>query len=527
VRSRAPRARQFSKPRSPPYIIAYKPVLGQLERCYNPAVHAISADDRAAAGHTHHPPARLTRSQLFSISVLWLGLQFFWTSQQLAVMPVMVELFVGEADKHWYLGLIKGFGAAVVLVCQLTVGFLSDHAHSRLGRRRPFILYGMTSGCLAIVLFMLAPGYWWLFAAYMLIEATINAASVPFQSLLPDLVPRAQHAQAGSYMGLNHLGGNLLGLFAVMGMGLFFGDDVVRVFGVDRPAGYLLLLPLYLLFLLGSTLIVLLRADEIGWAQHARETFDGTMRTIRLLPGTLVSFPAAAGASLLSCMLASYAKVDLRRRPNFNWLAASRTVINFGYHTFLTFLAYYIGTNLDTRAWAASMGQDWEGGTLRSMVLALVLLGFVLGGLLGNLLSAPLAQRFSKKAIIAAGIASAAVLFIPVILTNSVWVAAGSGLFIGVGWGAFIAADWAFACSLMPGERTGSFMGIWDATSLLPQVLAPIIGGALVTAIVHAFSAQSGLEAAQVLGHRWLFATVVLYFLAGLVLLRPVREEAV
>ena len=60
-----------------------------------------------------------------------------------------------------------------------------------------------------------------------------------------------------------------------------------------------------------------------------------------------------------------------------------------------------------------------------------------------------------------------------VILAAVLWVA------LGIGWGAFIAADWAFACTLMPKQHAGTYMGVWDVTTLLPQVLAPIGGETL------------------------------------------------
>jgi Na+/melibiose symporter-like transporter len=477
----------------------------------------------AAAPHT--PPLRLSTAQIIRISALWFGLQFFWVSQQLVVMPERVRHFVPHDEVGTYLGLIKSFGALVVLATQLSIGFISDHSHSRLGRRRPFILYGMLYGLLAVAFFMLAPGYWWLFAAYMLIEATINAASVPFQALLPDLVPESQHSQAGAQMGLNHLGGNLVGLLVVIAMPILFGKDTILLFGDAKPAGYLyLLLPAYFIVLLATTLVVYYGVDELRWAQGAREALSHGFRELRLLPGVIVRY-AETAPSLFGAIVANYTRLDLRGNPNFSWLALSRFAVNLGYHTFLTFVNYYTIANLDRHGFLLSLGfpenkvESYEG-----MVLPMMLICFILGGLLGNIISAPLSKRYGKKAVIATGLVSAGILFVPLIFTHSVIPAVGLGLLLGVGWGAFIAADWAFACTLMPKQLAGTYMGVWDATTLLPQVVAPIIGGFLRDGIVKGYEAQRGALGAEALAYQWVFATVVLYFALGFVLLRPVRE---
>jgi MFS family permease len=465
------------------------------------------------------PLAKLTVGQLARLSALWFGLQFFWTSQQLIVMPERVRFFIPLEHLGAYYGLIKGAGAVVVIITQLSIGFLSDHAYSKLGRRRPFIVSGILSGLFALTCFMFAPGYWWLFASYLLLELTLNSAMVPFQSLLPDLVPEAQHARAGSMMGLFDLGGNLVGLLSLLAMHLLFSNNTLQGY-------HYFLLPLYIALLLALMLITVLGTDERAWAQHARERLTGAVAELRLLPGVVVRF-AKTAPTLLGCMVADYRKVDLRAQPNFVWLALSRGAIFFGYATFIAYVSYYVKANLDGAGWLASLGLSPDKAqSLASIVTPAMLLFFILGGLAGNLVAAPLAERHGKKAVIAWGMALAGLMLIPLIFTTSVWVAIGSGMLLGVGWGAFIASDWAFACTLMPKARTGAYMGLWGIMNLLPQVLSPVIAGALRDPLFN-YGVRHGLagRAAEALAHQWIFGTIIVYFALGLVLLRNVREQ--
>jgi Na+/melibiose symporter-like transporter len=440
-------------------------------------------DDAAAGASTRRvPPLRLSSGQLLRLSALWFGLQFFWTSQQLIVMPERVEAYVPEAHVGMYYGWLKAAGAVIVVLTQLSVGFLSDHSWSRLGRRRPWMLAGTVSGLGAIVCFMLAPDYGWLFATYLFLELALNTVAVSFQSLLPDLVPDSQHAQAGSYMGLLDLGGNLFGFLSLMAMTLLYGKD--------HNAGYLhLLLPLYLLVLLVLALVNILGVDETGWQQHLRERLAGSVRALRLLPGTLVKWAGAQG-NLAQAMLRDYLAIDLRKMPNFVWLAASRFVIYFSYQNFTSYVGYYVKYNLDGAGFLMSFGLSAAAADkYRGFVLPVMLLFFIFGGLAGALLATPLARRYGKKAVIGGGIGLTTLMSIPLIVAHSVWLAVAAGSVLGLGWGAFLASDWAFACALMPKQQAGSYMGLWGLTNLLPQVLAPVLAGVIRDAVYNAQSA--------------------------------------
>lgn len=492
--------------------------------------HGDSAVDETIS---HQPPARLTAGQIMRLSALWFALQFFWASQQLAVMPDMIKAYTSDANIGFLYGLIKACGALFVMATQLTIGFISDHAYSKLGRRRPFIMVGIISGCVAITLFMLAPGYWWLFAGYMLIEITINVASVPFQSLLPDLVPRKQHAQAGSVMGLMHMLGYLISLFVLVASSFAVGDVLLSY--------RVILLPIFILLLLGFSLWTVLSVDEIGWAQVMRDKLTGAIRTIRLLPGTAVRF-AATAPTLLGCMIHDYRKVELRTQSNFVFLWLSRFTVFLGYAAFIQYIKLYIDSNLDWQDWLISLGFNAEAiSTSESAATAAfgaIVAFFIIGGLIGSRAAGPLADRFGKKTVIGAGMVVAALADIPLVMTSNVWMAIGCGIVIGLGWGAFISADWAFACTLMPKQKAGSYMGIWDISTLLPQVISPVLAGLLYQA-VYAYYAGGAKFAftlstqgipednpmAAALGFKYVITSLLVYFAIGLFVLRYVKEE--
>jgi Na+/melibiose symporter-like transporter len=467
------------------------------------------------APDTAIPPARLTTVQLTRLSALWFGLQFFWITNQLIVLPDKIRAFVPLESLGFYRALLDSVGAALVIVTQLSAGFLSDHAESRLGRRRPFILFGVLGGMVGIAAFFFAPGYWWLFGAMLLIQFTLNVATVPFQSLLPDLVPRHQHSLAGAFMGIAHLSGNICGLLSQLVM--------VFVFSSAAGSGLLtFLLPAYIIVLGGTMALSVFGIDETGWQQQARDSVAGAVRRVRLLPGVVASYSAKLGG-VIPAVARTYLSIDLRRTPDFMWLALSRGAVYMGYTTFIDWVNYYTKVNLDWRGWLTGLGLSESWG---AMVLPALLLCFLIGGVAGSRLSAHIARRFSKRTAVAAGVISAGLLFIPLIFTTNVWTAIALGLGIGLGWGVFLSADWAFACTLMPTGRAGVYMGLWMIFSLLPATLSPLISGPVRDGVFGALAPQLGQLAAEATAHQVVFSLIVVYFITGLVLLTRVSPRA-
>ncbi|MCS7010698.1 MAG: hypothetical protein NZL98_04965, partial [Anaerolineales bacterium] len=87
-------------------------------------------------------PRKLHWYDYLFINSNWFALTL--RSQVLAglLVPLLVQRFVGEAQKGTYYGTIRLWALMVALLMQAFFGLLSDHARFSWGRRRPFILVG-------------------------------------------------------------------------------------------------------------------------------------------------------------------------------------------------------------------------------------------------------------------------------------------------------------------------------------------------------------------------------------------------
>ena len=124
------------------------------------------------------------------------------------LVPLLVQNFVGEAQKGSYFGAIRLWALMVALLAQAMFGLLSDRSRSRWGRRRPFIFAGavlevvVIMGMLWIAGLQGLIGYTVLFIAYIVSMILANMSQAGTQGLMPDVVP---HEKRGITSGVKML----------------------------------------------------------------------------------------------------------------------------------------------------------------------------------------------------------------------------------------------------------------------------------------------------------------------------------
>ena len=157
---------------------------------------------------------KLTTMQLLYFCLGFFGLQFAW-QMRLALSGPVTE---GLGANPMLYGLISLAGPFSGMVVQPVIGALSDKTTSKWGRRRPYLLGGAILASLALWAFpnssaiaqffsnsigvVLAPWAGLAIAAIMIwiIDACVNIAQGPYRALIPDVVPKEQHAIANSYL---------------------------------------------------------------------------------------------------------------------------------------------------------------------------------------------------------------------------------------------------------------------------------------------------------------------------------------
>src|SRR5206468_992589 len=156
-----------------------------------------AADDRDEFGR---PKSALSWWQLLSVTAYWLAITTLWGAFTFSVIPRLVESKgVLGSSTHPLAGLAIGVittaGVLIAILVQPTMGSISDHTRSRLGRRKPFILIGTAMDLLFLTFAAWAfwnQNYWAFVGAVALLQFSSNFAQGPYQGYIPDLVPGRQ-----------------------------------------------------------------------------------------------------------------------------------------------------------------------------------------------------------------------------------------------------------------------------------------------------------------------------------------------
>ncbi|HEX8834091.1 MAG TPA: MFS transporter, partial [Abditibacteriaceae bacterium] len=391
-----------------------------------------------------------TRDYL-AVSLFWLAVSFFWGAMLFVVLQSRVQEIVKvellslgrvlterqiEAEVVARLGWMLAAGALVAAASQLLFGAVSDNFAHRLGRRKPFLIAGVLLANFGIVMLPFVHSYAAMLGVFLFIQLCLNAASGPYQALLPEKIPSEYHGSAAAYMGLFQLVGRTGGM--VLGALLMRYD-----FGLTA------MMILFVLMLNGLMLasVVLLREEPSVVAAGTREgRFGPVLQSLRSLWHT-----------------------DLKSYPSFVWLLVSRFVINTGIYTMMPLLQYYL-----INTFGLSRNEALEKQALLGLVVNLT-------GMAGTFPAGHASDRWSKKRVVYVTCAICVAGGLGFALSGSVGAAVVSAAVFGLGYGAFQAVDWALVCNVLPDEEPAKYMGVWSFADTIPQIVAPLIGGILTT----------------------------------------------
>lgn len=81
------------------------------------------------------------------------------------------------------------------LVVQPIVGYYSDKTWNRLGRRRPYFLFGAIFASIALLAMPHAPIWWFAAGLLWIMDASINISMEPFRAFVGDMLPNEQRTK--------------------------------------------------------------------------------------------------------------------------------------------------------------------------------------------------------------------------------------------------------------------------------------------------------------------------------------------
>ena len=396
---------------------------------------------------------KLSFWQLWNISLGFFGVQIAYSLQSANISRIFATL---GADPHdlsyfWILPPLMG------MVVQPLVGKYSDKTWCRFGRRIPYLVGGSLVAILVMCLlpnagsFGFAVGGAMIFGlvALMLLDTSINMAMQPFKMLVGDMVNEEQKGKAYSIQSFLCNAGSLVGyifpfLFAWIGLSNTAPEgeipDTVK-FAFYIGAAILIL----------CVLFTSVKVREMPPKEYAEfHGIDPNAATAKA-PGMLTL---------------------LKNAPNAFWTVG--LVQFFCWAAFMYMWTYTNGAIADT-VWATTDVRSEGYQTAGNWVGILFAVQAV-----GSMLWALLIPKFKNiKTAYVVSLLLGAVGFASVYFIHDQYLLFASFLLIGAAWAAMLAIPFTLLTNALSGEHIGTYLGLFNGTICLPQIVAAACGGLL------------------------------------------------
>ena len=414
--------------------------------------------------------------KLWNISFGFFGVQIAYALQSANISRIFSTL---GADPHnlsyfWILPPLMG------IIVQPIIGALSDKTWTRYGRRIPYLFVG---AIVAVLVMCMLPNAGSLGMAVstamifglislMLLDTSINVAMQPFKMMVGDMVNEKQKSLAYSIQSFLCNAGSLVGyifpfVLTFIGISNIAPEGVVPdtvIFSFYAGAAILILCVIY------TTMKVKeyppqLYAEYHGIKQEEKEEKTNVFKLLVKAPSAFWT----VGLVQFFCWAAFM----------FMWTYTNGSVAfnAFDAPTVQNTVDGITRTVLDTTSEQYNAAGNWVG-----ILFAVQAVGSVLWAIVIPMFK-------NKKFIYSLSLVLGGIGFISTKFLADPYLLFISFLLIGCAWAAMLALPFTILTNSLSGGHMGTYLGLFNGTICLPQIVAAVLGGL----ILKAFTPEGGL----------------------------------
>ncbi len=157
-----------------------------------------------------NPKPQLSFWQIWNMCFGFLGIQFGFALQNANVSRIFQTLGadMDQVPGLWIAAPLTG------LLVQPVIGYFSDRTWTRLGRRRPYFLWGAIFSTAALLVMPNSPQLWVAAGTLWILDASLNVSMEPFRALVGDQLPPGQrptgYAMQSFFIGVGSVVASLL-----------------------------------------------------------------------------------------------------------------------------------------------------------------------------------------------------------------------------------------------------------------------------------------------------------------------------
>ena len=397
---------------------------------------------------------RMSFWDIWNMTFGFLGIQFGFALQNANASRILQSFGADVEHLSWFWIAAPLTG----MIVQPLIGHYSDKTWTKLGRRRPYFLFGAIFAAIALVIMpnsqILAtflPAMMVGAGMLMIMDASINVAMEPFRALVADLLPSDQRTLGFSIQTF------LIGTGAVIGSWLPY--ILAEWFGVEKSA------------IQGSVPNNVVVSFYIGAAVLISSIIWTVVKTKEYPPedGVQENNKKSGLAEIFS-----------------DFVAMPKTMKQLGLVQFFSWFALFSMWVFSTPAVAVHIyGTDINDSSSVTYQDAANWVGIIFGvynlvAAIYALLLPAIAKKIGRKlthsvSLFFGGISLVSFYFItnPTMLLFPM-------IGIGIAWGSILAMPYAILAGSLPAKKMGIYMGIFNFFITLPQIINGIVGGPIV-----------------------------------------------
>ena len=405
---------------------------------------------------------KLSFWEMWNLSFGFFGVQIAYALQSANISRIFATL---GADPHqlsffWILPPLMG------MIVQPLIGKYSDRTWCKMGRRKPYLLVGALVAVLVMaflpnagslnfstrLILGLNGAMWFGLFSLIFLDTSINVAMQPFKMMVGDMVGEEQKAQAYSIQSLLCNAGSLVGyLFPIF----FTWIGIANV----APKGQIPQSVIWSFYcgaaiLIACVMYTFLKVKEMNPKEYAE--FHG-------MDPAQATDASANKEGLFKLLF---------HAPRTFWTVG--LVQFFCWAAFMYMWTYSNGT-IAANCWnatdTASEGYQAAGNWV-GVVFAIQAVGSILWAIV-------IPKFKSLKLAYVVSLLIGAVGFISAAFVHNQYVLFLSYFLIGAAWAAMLALPFTLLTNSLKGEHMGSYLGLFNCTICLPQIIAAALGGVI------------------------------------------------
>jgi maltose/moltooligosaccharide transporter len=425
---------------------------------------------------------KLSLSQIINMSVGFFGIQFGWDLQRANMGPIYEHLHANADD----IPLLFLAAPLTGLLVQPIIGYMSDRTWlPKFGRRRPYFLIGAIFSTIALV-FMPHSSVLWMAAGLLwIMDVFGNVAMEPFRAFVADKLNEKQRTQGFVMQSLMiGLGGSIASALPYM-MTNWFSMSSTAASGVI-PDNVKWSFYIGAFFFIAAVLYTVLTSKEYPPSdseikEKMKEQKGGFVAAIREIFYAVLHMPKKM--KILSLV------------QFFTW--PGLFLMWFYYNTAVARNIFHATSETDP---LYGQGTNFGGLTLSFYNVVTFLFAFILPSI---------ANKLGRKLTHSVCLLCGAIGLISVAFVENKYMLYGCMTGVGIAWASILSMPYAMLSGVLPENKIGVYMGIFNFFIVLPEIIASLGFGWVMKNVLH----NDRLAAVQIGGVLMIIAALLCYFL--------------